>query len=324
MLSMLAILAITGPIYITIALGYLLTRRGLFARADMRVLGQFVIRLALPALLFNALAQRKVGDILNGRYLLVYALGSLVTLGLGLLWARRGARQDATTSVYYAMGMSCSNNGFVGYPVALLVLGPVASVMLGLNMIVENLLLIPLLLALAEISGEAGGRWPVVLRQALAALVRNPMVLGLLAGFAVSLLEWKMPSPMERTLTLFAQSSAALSLFVIGGSLAGLQLAGLRGPVVQIALGKLLLHPAAVVAVLLLCEAAGMVPMEPALRTGVVLAAASPMFGIYPILAQKTGHDGLAAGALLGATVASFFTISALLWTFRQLPGWGG
>lgn len=321
---MLAILAITGPIYITIALGYLLTRRGLFARADMRVLGQFVIRLALPALLFNALAQRKVGDILNGRYLLVYALGSLVTLGLGLLWARRGARQDATTSVYYAMGMSCSNNGFVGYPVALLVLGPVASVMLGLNMIVENLLLIPLLLALAEISGEAGGRWPVVLRQALAALVRNPMVLGLLAGFAVSLLEWKMPSPMERTLTLFAQSSAALSLFVIGGSLAGLQLAGLRGPVVQIALGKLLLHPAAVVAVLLLCEAAGMVPMEPALRTGVVLAAASPMFGIYPILAQKTGHDGLAAGALLGATVASFFTISALLWTFRQLPGWGG
>lgn len=321
---MLDILAITGPIYITIALGYLLTRRGLFARADMRVLGQFVIRLALPALLFNALAQRKVGDILNGRYLLVYALGSLVTLGLGLLWARRGARQDATTSVYYAMGMSCSNNGFVGYPVALLVLGPVASVMLGLNMIVENLLLIPLLLALAEISGEAGGRWPVVLRQALAALVRNPMVLGLLAGFAVSLLEWKMPSPMERTLTLFAQSSAALSLFVIGGSLAGLQLAGLRGPVVQIALGKLLLHPAAVVAVLLLCEAAGMVPMEPALRTGVVLAAASPMFGIYPILAQKTGHDGLAAGALLGATVASFFTISALLWTFRQLPGWGG
>ena len=36
---MLDILAITGPIYLTIALGYILTRRGLFARADMRVLG---------------------------------------------------------------------------------------------------------------------------------------------------------------------------------------------------------------------------------------------------------------------------------------------
>ncbi|MGA8393432.1 MAG: AEC family transporter, partial [Burkholderiaceae bacterium] len=241
---MLDILAITGPIYITIALGYFLTRRGLFARADMRVLGQFVINLALPALLFNALAQRKLGDILNGRYMLVYAIGSLVAMGLGLLWARRGARQDANTSVFWAMGMSCPNSGFVGYPIALLVVGPVAGVMLGLNMIVENLLLIPLLLALAESSSGGGGRWHAVLRQSLVNLARNPMVLGLAAGFAVSALEWQMPSPVARTVTLFAQASAALSLFVIGGSLAGLHIAGLRRPVAQIAIGKLLLHPA--------------------------------------------------------------------------------
>jgi malonate transporter len=319
---MLDILAITGPIYITIALGYLLTRRGLFARADMRVLGQFVINLALPALLFNALAQRKLGDILNGRYMLVYAIGSLVTMGLGLLWARRGARQDANTSVFYAMGMSCPNSGFVGYPIALLVIGPVAGVMLGLNMIVENLLLIPLLLALAESSTGGGRRWHAVLRQSLVTLARNPMVIGLVAGFAVSALEWQMPSPVARTVTLFAQASAALSLFVIGGSLAGLHIAGLRRPVAQIAIGKLLLHPAAMLAALLLCEAAGMVPMDPALRIGVVLTAASPMLGIFPILAQRHGHDGLAAAALLGTTVGSFFSISALLWMFKQV-GWG-
>lgn len=320
---MLDILAITGPIYITIALGYVLTRRGLFARADMRVLGQFVINLALPALLFNALAQRKLGDILNGRYMLVYAIGSLVTMGLGLLWARRGARQDATVSVFYAMGMCCPNSGFVGYPIALLVIGPVAGVMLGLNMIVENLLLIPLLLALAESSTGNGGRWHTVLRQSLVNLARNPMVQGLAAGFAVSALGWQMPSPVARTVTLFAQASAALSLFVIGGSLAGLHIAGLRKPVAQIAIGKLLLHPAAMLAALLLCEAVGMVPMDPALRIGVVLAAASPMLGIFPILAQRHGHDGLAAAALLGTTVGSFFTISALLWVFRQV-GWSG
>ena len=68
------------------------------------------------------------------------------------------------------------------------------------------------------------------------------------------------------------------------------------------------------VGALLALEALGMPPMDAALRTGVVLAAACPMFGIYPILAQKHGHDGLAAAALLGTTVASFFTISAALW----------
>jgi malonate transporter len=193
------------------------------------------------------------------------------------------------------MGMSCPNSGFVGYPIALLVVGPVAGVMLGLNMIVENLLLIPLLLALAENSTGSGGRWHTVLRQSLLNLARNPMVLGLLAGFVVSALGWQMPSPVARTVTLFAQASAALSLFVIGGSLAGLHIAGLGRPVAQIAIGKLLLHPVAMLAVLLALEAAGMVPMDPRLRVGVVLTAASPMFGIFPILAQKHGHDGLAA-----------------------------
>lgn len=321
---MLDILAITGPIYITIALGYLTTRTGLFARSDMQVLGRFVINLALPALLFNALAQRPIAEILNAGYLLVYALGSLLTLSLGLLWARRGAKQDRTGSAYYAMGMSCSNSGFVGYPIALLTLGPVAGVLLGLNMIVENLLLIPLLLALAESGENRDSRWHLMLRQSLRNLLRNPMVLGLLAGFAVSLLGWKLPSPVARTVTLFSQASGALSLFVIGGSLAGLHIEGMGRQVAQIAAGKLLLHPLAVLAVLLLFEALGLAPMDPQLRIGLVLTAACPMLGIYPILAQRHGRDGLAAAALLGTTTASFVTISAVLWAFKQFPAWGG
>lgn len=321
---MLDILAITGPIYITIALGYLSTRTGLFARSDMQVLGRFVINLALPALLFNALAQRPLAEILNASYLLVYALGSLLVLALSLGWARRSAKQDRTSSVYWAMGMSCSNSGFVGYPIALLTLGPVAGMLLGLNMIVENLLLIPLLLALAESGENRDSRWQRVLGQSLRNLLRNPMVLGLLAGFAVSLLGWQLPSPVARTVTLFSQASGALSLFVIGGSLAGLHIEGMGRQVAQIAAGKLLLHPLAMVAVLVLLELSGLVSLDPQLRLGVLLTAACPMLGIYPILAQKHGRDGLAAAALLGTTTASFLSISALLWAFRQMPGWGG
>ena len=52
------------------------------------------------------------------------------------------------------MGMACSNCVFFGYPIALLIVGPTVGVMLGLNMMVEDLLL--LLLVLAE-SGERRG-----------------------------------------------------------------------------------------------------------------------------------------------------------------------
>src|SRR5450830_1848136 len=87
---MLDILAITGPIYIAIALGFFTTRAGLFSKPDMRLFGKFVINLALPAILFNALAKRQIGEILNTGYLLAYLAGSLVTMGLGYAAAQAG------------------------------------------------------------------------------------------------------------------------------------------------------------------------------------------------------------------------------------------
>ena len=87
--TMLDILGITVPIYLTIALGYVCTRMGLFAKSDMQVFGRFTLQLALPALLFNALSQRSVAEILNLNYLLAYAMGSLMVIGLGLFWARK-------------------------------------------------------------------------------------------------------------------------------------------------------------------------------------------------------------------------------------------
>ena len=123
-----------------------------------------------------------------------------------------------------------------------------------------------------------------------------------------------MPGPLERTVGLLAQSSAALSLFVIGGSLAGLRLAGMGRTVARIAAGKLIAHPLLTLGALWLLAALGAPLSDPALKKGVVLATACPMFGIYPILAGRFGAEGLAAAALLGTTVASFFSISALLW----------
>lgn len=318
---MLDILAITGPIYLCIALGYLATRGGLFDRADMRVFGKFVINLALPALLFNALSQRSVGEIFNGPYLAAYALGSLILLSAAVLWYRKVGREGMGRSAIMAMGMSCPNSGYVGYPVLLLTLdAPVAGVALALNMVVENLLIIPVLLALADMERHDAGHWRQLVLQTLQGLVRNPLIIAIVAGFGVSALGIPMPSPVSRTVTLFAQASSALSLFVIGGSLVGLQLQGVRNAVAQIGIGKLVLHPLCLLAVM-----TWLVPIgDPQLKVALLLTGAMPMMGIYAILAQRQGHEGLASAALLVATMASFFTLSGLLWLLRHSAGWLG
>jgi predicted permease len=310
------ILGITGPIYLAIALGYGATRRGVFSKSDMQVFGKFTLNVALPALLFNALSQRRIGEILNGQYLLAYAVGGMVMLLLGLLWARKVKGHSLSYSSMMAMGMSCPNSGFVGYPIMLLTWGPVAGVALALNMVIENLLLIPLLLAVADSDGGQARQWPKVLLQTLKNLTQNPMIWGIVGGFLFSLSGWPMPAPVGRTVDLFAQASAALSLFVIGGSLVGLKAEGLRGTVTPIVLGKLFLSPLVMWAVLL-----WWVPIDdPALRGAALLTSALPMLGIFTILSQRHGHGAISAAALLVTTVVSFVSLSALLWLLRLYP----
>jgi malonate transporter len=317
---MLDILAITSPIYIAILIGFVATQRGLFDKAAMRVFGTFVVKLALPALLFKALAQRPIGEILNGGYMLAYAGASLALVGVGYLWCRRLAGFGKTTSTFYVMGMSCSNSSFIGYPILLLTLAPVAGVALALNVIVENVVMIPLLLAMAERGRGGGGPWYRLVGQSLARLAANPIIIAVAAGLAVSLSGWKLPAPVERTVNLFAMSSSALSLLVIGGALVGLPIGGLARRAAPIAFVKLLVHPLAVLAAITALPLLGLPPLDPALRMAGVMMAAMPMMSIYPILAQAYGQEDFTATALLISTIASFFTLSGLMWMLHHLP----
>jgi malonate transporter len=315
------ILAITGPIYLVAAIGYLCTRAGLFERADMRVFGKYVVNLALPALLFNALSQRSVAEVLNPVFIAAYAIGSIAVNLVGVFWARRIAGKPLSAAAIIGMGMSCPNSGFIGFPVAAQLLGPAnAGIALALAMVVENFLTIPFSWALADSDvGRAGAgqsrgqRVRTALLQSLRGVVRNPMIWGLALGFVFSLFGWRLPQPLARTVNLFAVATASLALFVIGGSLVGVHLRGYAREMVAIAVGKLVLHPLFVLAAVLLLP-----PMQRDLQVAVVLMAAVPTVGIYPILAQRHGQDTMAAAAQVGTTVASFFTLTGLMWVLSR------
>lgn len=310
---MLAILAITSTLYLIILIGFALTRLGVFSKNDLRVLGKFVLNLALPALLFKALAERPIGGILNAGYLASYLAGTLLVIAAGYFFWRRVSGLNPTTSSVCVMGMACSNSGYVGYPILLLTIAPVAGVALALNMIVENLIVLPLLLAMAEGNAGGGGRWRVFTRS-LRRLMRNPLIIGMVLGLAVSMSGLRLPEPALRTIDMLAATCGAVALFVVGGTLVGLPLHGMGRRVAPIVAGKLIVHQLAVLACVSAWPLLGLGEIEPALRTAAVLLAAMPMMGIYPTLAQAYGHEDFSAVALLVATIASFFSLSVVLW----------
>jgi len=317
---MLKTLAITGPIYLVIALGFLAVRFEVFSKTDMRVLGTFVVRFALPALVFTALSQRRVSEIVNAPYLLDYALGSLLVFFIAFAWGWWRQGKSFTLSSLCGLGMSSSNSGYIGYPVAVPALGAeVAAVALAMCMLVENLLMIPLVLVMADTGVAGHDSWKRTLANSLLLLGRNPIVLAIVAGFGVALLEIPVSPTLSRTINMLAMSSTAVALFVIGGTLVGLSTRGMKRDVSAVALGKLLLHP---LLVGLLVWA--IPPDRPELGAAAVIYASVPMLSIYPILAQKYGFEGFCAAALLLTTVLSFLTISTGLWLLHSVLGWTG
>lgn len=314
---MLNILTITGPIYLVIALGFAATHRGMFSKVDGLVLGRFVLNFALPAMLFNTLSQRDFAEVMNPAYLTAYGVGSLFTLAVGLGVWRVWRQKPLAESGMVAMGVCCSNSGYVGYPILLQFLGPAAGVGLALTVLVENLVTIPLALAIADSAETQHLSWQRTVRQSVQRIIQLPMMQAIALGCVFSMMGWHLPEVLSKTVNLFAASTAAIALFVNGGSLVGLRVLGLLREVGWIALGKLVLHPLSVGFMLMWVD-----PMATSLKISAVLLAGMPMLGIYPLLAQRHGQQGFCAAALLVTTVSSFFTISLILWAMGQLPGW--
>ncbi|MDI5922603.1 AEC family transporter [Halomonas sp. LR5S13] len=310
---MLEILAITLPIFLLIGAGFIAARTGLLSRDNMQGVGTFVMYLALPSLIIRALTEHPLAEVFNPTYLLAYGLGSLATflLGLSLSVGLRGKRLDA--GAIHALGMSASNSGFIGYPVALMAIGPPAAIFMALNMVVETLFIIPTALILAEASRQNGNGVGQVARQTVARLTRNPVLIGLLIGMLLALTGLRLPGPLARAVGMLADTAGPAALFTIGGMLHGLKVRGMAMDVGQVVLGKLLLHPLIVLGAFLLLP-----DPDPMLIAGAMLFACAPMISVYPLFGKQYGQGDTSAAGLMVSTLASFGTISLVIWLLTQ------
>ena len=176
-------------------------------------------------------------------------------------------------------------------------------------MIVENLVLLPIGLTLAERTGARVGSLGTVLAGIGRTLIRNALLIAIVAGIAVAAAGVSLPYVAARPVAMVGTAAVPLALFVVGGRLAQLGArSGAPAEVARIVAGKLVGHPLAVGAALLL-----MPGLDPVLLAGGLLFAAAPMMSIYPIFGARFGMAELSAKALLIATVCSCATLTALI-----------
>ncbi len=306
---MLSVLSITAPIFILIGLGYLAVKSGILPAAAAPGMGRFVLYFSLPALIFGTLSRMEFSEVIEPSYLLVYATASLLALLIGVTLHRKLVGDTLSVSGVKGMGMAVSNSAFIGYPVLLQVFGEPPAQAFAMSLMVENLLIIPLALIIIESGGRQAetSHWQHY-RTVFGRVLRNPLVLAIAAGMLVSLLKLEMPAMIDKTLSMLAQTSAAVALFSIGGVLVGTSIRGNLSAIPAVVAGKLLLHPLLVFLLLMLVPG-----MDPELRLSMLLLASMPMFSVFPIVAGNYGMGQTSASILIITTLMSFFTLTVMI-----------
>lgn len=120
---MLDIINITAPIFIVIALGYLSVRLKVIDPKHAKGMGSLVMNIALPALMFNAIAGTPFREVILPYYLLTYALGSFMAFMFGIMLTKVIWRQDNVSAALNSTALSFSNSAFIGFAVISMVIG---------------------------------------------------------------------------------------------------------------------------------------------------------------------------------------------------------
>jgi predicted permease len=300
------------PIFALILTGVFCGRSGLLPPAATDSLNRFAVYLALPALMFLAMSRLTLQQASQVGFALAFAGGIAITFGLGFALSRWRGNRIANASIE-GLDAGYSNVGFMGIPLCLLVFGPDSLPAAIIATLFTACVLFLVAIAIVEADLHRGSSSWLTARKVLASLIRNPLLVAPLAGFAFGMFRLGLPDPMERYLTLLGGAASPCALVCIGLFLAQERLFGGDALAIGILVGLKLVFQPAVTAVL-----ANYVFDVPQMwsRPAVLLSALPIGSGPFTIAKLYGLQPGITCGAILASHVVAVGTVSILVASF--------
>ncbi|MFI2702856.1 AEC family transporter [Cellulosimicrobium composti] len=302
-----AVLTGFAIIAVVVAVGYVAARLGVGGPEARTVLNRVGFFVASPALLFTVLARADVGALV-GAPLAVAAASAVVSAGVFVLVDRLWLRLPAPEAVVGAAGSGYVNANNIGLPVAVYVLGDATAVVPVI--LLQLLVLAPVVLLVLDATTSGRLSWRFVLAQP----VRNPIILGSLAGAVVSLSGWTPPAPVMAPLDILGGAAIPMILLAFGMSLHGTR--PLRRGEPRAAVGVASAVKLAVMPVVAFVVARAVLGLDDAaVASAVTLAALPTAQNVYNYAARFGRGEILARDTILVTTLGSpvVLLVAALL-----------
>jgi malonate transporter and related proteins len=302
-----ALLDVILPVFLVIGFGYAMARAKLFDDAAVDGVMRFAQSFALPCLLFRSVATLDLSVAYDPGLMLSFYMAAFAGFAAGFAGARVIFKRPLEDAV--AIGFAClfSNSLLLGLPITERAYGPDA--------LVGNFAIIsihaPFFYAVGIIAMEwvrsRGMGLPVrkLGWQVIRAIVSQPLVIGILCGFAVNLSGLPFPGVAMAAVNLMASASIPAALFGLGGVLLRYRPEGDRATIAMICGISLILHPG--VAYVLGRFVFGL--DTDGLRSVVVTASMAPGVNAYMFANLYGVAKRVNASAVLIATALSIGTI---------------
>ncbi len=311
-----AVLNAVLPIFALILAGFVCARRGILGAAATDSLNAFVVWLALPALLFQAMARITWTELDHPGFLAAFAGGMMITFLLSFLLGKLNARPAhhrlADRSIE-GLDAAYANTGFMGIPLCLAALGKGALVPSIIATILTACVLFAGAIVLIETDMHENARFGATLRKVGVSLLRNPLVVSPLLGLVAALLHGvahvPLPTLVTRFTSLLGAAASPCALVTIGLFLAQSETAQETGIIARLVALKLLIQPA--ITGLLAFRVFAM----PELWADTALVLSALPIGTGPFMLAKlyNREAALTSRAILISTVLSLLSVSALL-----------
>jgi malonate transporter len=303
------VFSVAFPLFALIATGFVAGRARLLGRDGSGALNVFVTWFALPALLFSAIANVRLSEVLNLPFIAAFGLVIVIVFGVGMLMARLGSGAGLAHMSLHGLSAAYGNVGYIGIPLCLYALGPQGAVPAAAATCLGSAFLLTVAMVLIESDLQAGrGIWRTAWR-VLGAVAQSPVLIAIVLGGVVSALGIAVPVPLQRFLDLIGAAAAPCALFAIGLFLSDTSIRANLREVGLVTIAKVLLQP-----LLALAIVPWFLPLDSVWAQAALLMAALPTASNAFVLARQ--YDVFVeetSATILLSTLLSVFTVSAML-----------
>lgn len=297
------------PLFLIIAVGYTVKRLGWIGPEEVRRFNKVTFYTFMPVMLFYNIYTSDFSQAVRlpyalfvvGMALAMILLAFLITLAAEKTPERRGVMIQAAFR---------SNFVLLGLPIAAELLPDsnlgVTALMVAIVVPIYNMMSVVVLEYFRGGKPRAG--------EVLLAVVKNPLILGSVAGLLVQALHITLPEVLVSFAGKMNSAATPLILLLLGASFETREIARYKKELLVCVGLRLVVFPGAI---LTLAAALGLRDIE--FVTVLAMTAAPTAVNSFNMAQQLGGDSQLAGSAVVVSTAASFFTLFVWITLFKQL-----